>query len=267
MMNINDREQDFVLRYFQSGKLNTQKALRNVKARSGKTARIIQIHRFRWIAVAASLLVLIAVGAYTLLLPKTVTWSSGAEVMACHLPDGTQITLSPHSSLSYQEDDCRKVEMKGCAYFQVKHDESHPFDVVGEKGHVRVLGTQFQVDERVVGASQVMVTSGKVFFSARDSHDGVFLIKGQKAKLLQGGDKPVMQGEYDVNDLAWATHQLHFDNTPLPEVMRRLSEYNHGRELKASDMNKRLTGDFSTDSISQAIRIIEQTLDIKISSK
>ena len=41
-------------------------------------------------------------------------------------------------------------------------------------------------------------------------------------------------------------------------------ECNGGIELKASDMNKRLTGDFSTDSLQQTLRIIEQTLDIKI---
>ena len=32
-MKANNREQDFVLRYFQSGKLDTQRALRKVKAR------------------------------------------------------------------------------------------------------------------------------------------------------------------------------------------------------------------------------------------
>ena len=34
-MKVNDREQEFVFRYFQSGKLDTQKALRKVKAGCG----------------------------------------------------------------------------------------------------------------------------------------------------------------------------------------------------------------------------------------
>lgn len=267
-MNVNNREQDFVLRYFQSGKLDTRKALRGVMSRlshreetSSKKRRAKQL---RWLAIAASLLVLVAVGAYTLLRTKTVTLVAGTEVMACSLPDGTHVTLSPHSSLSYQEDNCRNVEMKGCAFFQVRHDEQHPFDVAGERGHIRVLGTEFQVDERIRGVAQVMVTSGKVFFSSRDSQQGLFLIKGQQARLEPRAKQPELIAEYDVNDVAWATHQLHFDNTPLSEVLHRLSEFNHGVELKASDMNKRLTGDFTTDSISQTIRIIEQTLDIKI---
>ena len=34
-MKINKNEQDFVLKYFQSGKLDTRKALQKVKARAG----------------------------------------------------------------------------------------------------------------------------------------------------------------------------------------------------------------------------------------
>lgn len=169
MMKINKNEQEFVLKYFQPGKLDTRKALQKVKARVGiadeevsHAATVsLRMRRIRWIAVAASILVLFTIGAYTLLQPKTVTLSAESEVVAYHLPDGTKVSLMPHSSLSYQEDDCRKVEMKGCIYYQVKHDEQHPFDVVGEHGHVRVLGTQFMVDERT-DAPEVMVTSGKV---------------------------------------------------------------------------------------------------------
>lgn len=289
-MKANDREQEFVFRYFQSGKLDTQKALRKVKARLASSGQALsseagvwqeasvesekksklqkdRLIPYRWMAVAASLLILLAVGAYTLLQPKTITYASGSEIMACHLPDGTQVTLSPHSSVSYREDNCRNVEMDGCAYFQVRHDEQHPFDVNGERGHVRALGTQFMVDERNQGEVEVMVTSGKVFFSAHDSQEGVLLVKGKQARLASGCKKPEVISGYDVNDVAWATHQLHFENTPLSEVLKRLSECNGGEELGASDMNKRLTGDFTTDSLQQTIEIIEQTLDVKIFSK
>lgn len=280
-MKTNKSEQDFVLRYFQSGKLNTKAALRQVKDRAKEILReesqeqdatsasqvisISQLHRtrrLRWVAVAASLLVLLAVGAYTLLMPKTVVLKSEGQVMAYDLPDGTHVTLSPFSSLSYQEDDCRKVEMKGCIYYQVKHDERHPFDVVGEHGHVRVLGTQFLVDERT-DAPEVMVTSGKVLFMARNAQKGVFLTKGKKARLSQGAGVPQLLSDYDVNDVAWATHRLHFDDTPLTEVLENLSKLS-GVQYTASDESKRLTGDFDTDSIPQVIQIIEETLGVTI---
>ena len=264
-MKVNESEQEFVLRYFRPDKLDTKQALQNVKARLGASSksRSVYMLRYRWMAVAATLLILLAVGAYTLLQPKTVTYASGSEIMVCHLPDGTQVTLSPHSSVSYQEDLCRSVEMKGCAYFQVKHDEEHPFDVNGERGHVRVLGTQFMVDERMAGTSMVLVTSGKVFFSSRDSKEGVLLTKDMQAQLLQGSKKPTMLGRCDVNDVAWATHRLHFDDTPLPEVLKELTKLS-GVRYTASDNTKRLSGDFVTDSLPQVIQVIEETLEVSI---
>lgn len=273
-MKVSYREKDFVFQYFRSGKLDTSKAWQKIKARveaSGQTvhakkAKNVWMKPLRWVAVAASLLVLLAVGAYAFLQPKVVNMASASDMLTCRLPDGTQVILAPHSSLSYHDDDCRKVEMTGCAYFQVKHDEEHPFDVNGERGHVRVLGTQFQMDERTE-TPVVMVTHGMVFFSARDVKEGVLLTKGKQARLLPGAKTPELMSACDVNDVAWATHLLHFDNTPLLEVLQRLAEYGNGAELTATDLNKRLTGDFSTDSIDQAIRIIEQTLDVKITLK
>jgi len=278
-MKTNKNEQDFVLRYFQSGKLNTMAALRKVKDRvkegsCGKSqdatsalelisiSRANRTRRLRWIAVAASLLVLLTVGAYTLLMPRTIVLKSEGQVVAYNLPDGTHVTLSPYSSLSYSEDDCRKVEMKGCVYYQVKHDEQHPFDVTGERGHVWVLGTQFMVDERT-DAPEVMVTSGMVMFAARDAASGVFLTKGKRARLSQGADKPQLLADYDVNDVAWATHLLHFVNAPLQDVLDELTKLS-GKQYVASDYSKRLTGDFNTDSLSQVLSVIEETLGISI---
>lgn len=273
-MRTNKNEQDFVFRYFQTGKLDTRQALRNVKERVNGENReetqhslsgiaiIAHSRRLRWIAVAASFLILVAAGAYTLLMPNTVVLEAQGQVAEYCLPDGSHVTLAPHSSLSYPEDNCREVEMTGCIYFRVKHDEQHPFDVVGEHGHVRVLGTQFMVDERT-DAPEVMVTSGKVMFASRKATSGIFLTKGMRARLLPGADKPELLADYDANDVAWATHRLHFENAPLREVLDGLTKIT-GREYTASDYSKCLTGDFNTDSISQVLNVIEQTLDTSI---
>ena len=62
---------------------------------------------------------------------------------------------------------------------------------------------------------------------------------------------------------AWATHRLHFNNTPLSEVLEELTELS-GVKYTASDESKRLTGDFETDSIPQVIQVIEETLGVQI---
>lgn len=271
-MTTDKRETDFVLRYFAAGRLNTTKALQQVKLRAGIAASApsrLSLRR-RWAAVAAGIAVLIAFGAYMLSVPSTVTLRTADAQQAFTLPDGTRVTLAPHSSLTYSGADCRNVEMQGKIYFQVRHDEAHPFDVRGGAAHVRVLGTQFEVDESGASARQsgasasVFVTGGRVLFAAlhRDS-GGVILGKGMKAVLPRGAARPVLSEDADINEVAWATHKIHFSDAPMDEVLRVLGEY-YGMRLTASDMSKRLTGDFDARNRQQVIQVIEETLGIEI---
>lgn len=281
-MTTDKRETDFVLRYFAAGRLNTAKALQQVKLRAGIAASApsrLSLRR-RWAAVAAGIAVLIAFGAYMLSVPATVTLHTASAQQAFTLPDGTRVTLAPHSSLTYSGDDCRNVEMQGKIYFEVRHDEEHPFDVRGGAAHVRVLGTQFEVDDRGVSAphgassasrsgasASVFVTGGRVLFAAlhRDS-GGVILGKGMKAVLPRGAARPVLSEDADINEVAWATHRIHFADAPMDEVLRVLGEY-YGMRLTASDMSKRLTGDFDARNRQQVIQVIEETLGIEIKEK
>lgn len=281
-MTTDRREIDFVLRHFAAGRLNTVKALQQVKLRAGiATAASSRLSlRRRWAAVAAGIAVLIAFGAYMLSVPATVTLHTAEAQQAFTLPDGTRVTLAPHSSLTYSEGDCRNVEMQGKIYFQVRHDEAHPFDVRGGDAHVRVLGTQFEVDDRGAAAphaassasqsapsASVFVTGGRVLFAAlhRDA-EGVILGKGMKAVLPRGAARPVLSEDADINEVAWATHKIHFSDAPMDEVLRVLGEY-YGMRLIASDMSKRLTGDFDARNRQQVIQVIEETLGIEIKEK
>lgn len=278
-MTTDKRETDFVLRYFAAGRLNTAKALQQVKLRADIAASApsrLSLRR-RWAAVAAGIAVLIAFGAYMLSVPSTVTLHTASAQQAFTLPDGTRVTLAPHSSLTYSEGDCRNVEMQGKIYFEVRHDEEHPFDVRGGAAHVRVLGTQFEVDDRGASAphaassarqpgvsASVFVTGGRVLFAAlhRDS-GGVILGRGMKAVLPRGAARPVLSDDADINEVAWATHRIHFADAPMDEVLRVLGEY-YGMRLTASDMSKRLTGDFDASNRQQVIQVIEETLGIEI---
>lgn len=274
-MTTDKRETDFVLRYFAAGRLNTAKALQQVKLRAGIAAAApsrLSLRR-RWAAVAAGIAVLIAFGAYMLSAASTVTLHTADAQQAFTLPDGTRVTLAPHSSLTYSEDDCRNVEMQGKIYFEVRHDEEHPFDVRGGAAHIRVLGTQFEVDESGASARQpgasasVFVTGGRVLFAAlhRDS-GGVILGRGMKAVLPRGAARPVLSEDADINEVAWATHRIHFADAPMDEVLRVLGEY-YGMRLTASDTSKRLTGDFDARNRQQVIQVIEETLGIEIKEK
>lgn len=59
------------------------------------------------------------------------------------------------------------------------------------------------------------------------------------------------------------TKHFHFDNTPLPEVLKTLGNHYHV-VLTATDTNKRLTADFDSEDLQQTIEMIEAVLDEKI---
>lgn len=252
----------FVLKHYKTETLDTKKALKEVKRRAGiRTQRL----SWKWTSIAAMLLAFIATGTYYAMRPSATVIASGDVLLNYTLPDSTHLTLSPHSTLSYQGNNCRKVNMTGKIYFQVRHDELHPFDIQGKICHVRVLGTQFEVAENN-SFSEVFVTSGRVLFSSRFQNEGLILTKGMKARLTKGEKKPVKTGTGDVNCVAWATHQFHFENTPLKEVLACLSDYYHV-QLTSDDPDKRLSGDFDADSIQQITALIEHALNVRIERK
>jgi transmembrane sensor len=262
MQKSNKKNIDFVLHYYKAGKLDTRKAIRKFKEGKG-TER--ELHPWRYVSIAATLLILIAAGAIVLFHKDTTTLVASNIAKTYLLPDKSKITLAPHSTLSYKGDDYRKVAMTGKIYFEVKHDNTHPFDITGDMSHVRVLGTKFQVAENRA-TSEVYVTSGKVMFAAKSSADGIILTQGMKAVLGKGDAKPQLVQNSDINQTAWATHQFHFDNTPINDVMQQLSAY-YGVSLSASENGKRLSGDFDASDINDITSIIEETLNIKISKK
>lgn len=97
------------------------------------------------------------------------------------LSDGSVITLNAGSSLRYptrfdiQE---RKVELKGEAYFDVKHIPSQKFVVETAKQRISVLGTEFNVRAYTQQEATSLI-KGKV--AVRNLEKDVFLSPGDQA--------------------------------------------------------------------------------------
>ena len=122
--------------------------------RAGKRGRFISLRRF---AAAAALLALVVCGEYLFLRSRYERTPSVCLVTAqgskgeFTLPDGTRAWLNGDSRLSYPETfdaEARRVWLDGEAFFQVRHDASHPFVVDMEVMQVEVLGTEFDARHR-----------------------------------------------------------------------------------------------------------------------
>ena len=232
-----DKSLDFVLRHYQNGRLDTRKALAAFHRRTGHGPQRRFLPQrtvlFR-VAVAAAIIIPLVVVLLTegrLFAGRTV-YHADAQTAVYTLADGTRVTLSPGSTLSYTPDNSREVEMSGKIYFEVHHNQAHPFNVRSRMGHVRGSG------------------------------EGVYLTPGMGAVLTKNSHIPVINRQ-SPNGVSWATHRFHFDNTPIDEVLADLTRH-YDIPLSCTNHTKRLSGDFDAEELDHVLNIIEQTLNIKI---
>ncbi len=270
MKDKEERKLQFVLRYYEDGKLDTRKALKKITG----IAHQNKINGF-WVyfsGVAAAILVCVV--SYTLLSRKEshdVLITADAGVTRYFLPDSTLAVLSKGAVLEYDADkygkDTRTVHMSGKVYFSVRKNAQSPFIAATEYAQVKVLGTEFEMDEcKKDTATRVYVKSGKVVFKGRYGKNGIILTKDMCSMLTHGDEMPVAVHAVSPNPSAWATGKFIYRNTPIDEVLKELSLY-YGIQLYSSEHYRTITGEFKTDNLDKIIALIEKTLDIKITKK
>lgn len=269
MKDKEERKLQFVLRYYEDGKLDTKKALKKITgiAHQNKVSGFWAY--FSGIAAA----ILICVVSYTLLRKEhhTVSITADAMVTRYFLPDSTLAILSKGATLEYDTDKYgkanREVNMSGKIYFSVRRNALSPFIATTEYAQVKVLGTEFEVTEcRKDTATRVYVKSGKVVFKGRYGENGIILTKDMCGMLTHGDEIPVAVHAVSPNPSAWATGKFIYRNTPIDEVLKELSLY-YGTLLYASEHERTITGEFKTDNLGEIIALIEKTLDIRIIQK
>ena len=191
--------------------------------------RLVQTRTLRWVAMAASIALLIAVGTFYTQKPITVTAPYG-ETTAHTLPDGSVLTLNSGTKISYARhfgDKARHVKLvRGEVIFDVTKGE-HPFNVETFNSTVTVLGTEFNVrawPNDIDPATEVTVTEGTVRLAARrDPAATLTLETGQSARLTQQIDTPLALDTTNTQHaLSWRTGGFKFASDPLGNVVKEL---------------------------------------------
>ena len=262
MSDFEDKHMDFVLKHYQEGKFDTQKAIKRFNEAHG----IVQKPRRRvlsWVSgvAAAAAAVILCVFLFRDN-EQQIQLMADAQAKEFVLPDGTEVTLAPGSKLTYSEKSPRKTQLEGKAYFEVARDEAVPFEITSDGAFVRVLGTKFMVDA-CSSVKEVYVTEGKVLFTKSSDAEGVILTKDMQATLSESDAVPVVAMEPDVNSIAWQRGSFIFDKTPLKEVLETLSEH-YRVSFAATDLDKQLSGEFYAEDLDLIISLIESALDVHI---
>ena len=159
------------------------------------------------------------------------------------LDDGTKVWMNSASELRYPihfTGTERKVELVGEAYFDVAHDQEHPFIVTAGGVNVRVLGTSVNVlaypDEQAVKTTLV---KGGVKLEAEGLRQTVILSPGEQA-VWENKQMNVRQVNTKLY-ISWIKDRFAFESEELDAVLRRLARwYNVDFRVENPEMRKKV---------------------------
>lgn len=105
-----------------------------------------------------------------------------SKVKTVALPDSSRVELNPNSKIVYANNFNvnRKVEVTGEAYFKVKKDKKHPFQVFCNETTTTVLGTSFTVSGYPKKEISVTLYEGSVQMTVKDQDKKWILVPGEK---------------------------------------------------------------------------------------
>ncbi len=151
----------------------------------------------------------------------TLTTPPGGQYQLA-LEDGTRVWLNTSSTLTYPtrfSGSARIVELKGEAYFEVRHNPSQPFRVKTGDRFVEDLGTRFNINAYSDEPAQVTtLLEGAVKVS------GYLLQPGEKAAVDLSGHVTVSKGN-TAQAIAWKNGMFDFTNADLSSVMREIARW------------------------------------------
>ena len=226
----------------------------------------------RWVAVCAVLLMVgigvpyIQFGRSEKILYTEVSTSFG-EKKEWVLPDGSVVNMNACTTLKYPEHfdgKERKIELNGEAYFQVMRNEKKPFIVRTSDFDVKVLGTSFDVkaypDNEI---AQISVESGKVEVDLSDAM--MRLVADEQVQINTASNEYVKKKADHKQVMTWLQNKLHYNNTPLNDVIKDLERiYNCKIKIAPEqNINCLLSGDHDNKSLHSVLQSIEYVTGIK----
>lgn len=229
--------------------------------------------RQRALAIAASLLVAIGIGAFwanELTGPKADYVTASAEIERITLSDGSLVDLAPESAIAvdYTGDERLIALLQGEAFFTVAPMESdtvRPFTVKAGNLRATALGTRFAVTKYRDGA-EVAVAEHSVGIALSGTHrteSDTVLSHGHALRYSRAkGMGPVREASAQTI-AAWRRGRLVFDQVPLSDVIAELNRYLR-RDivvLNAGLADRRVSGIFDADGLDAALEAIAAELD------
>lgn len=242
------------------------------KIQAKKTTPKRNLRFLKQLSAAASILLLISLGFYFANSSFKITHKTNyGEILNIKLQDGSNVTLNSNSSLSYYNNESRKVWLSGEAFFQVdkKVATNAKFWVITNDLSVEVYGTSFNVNTKKE-KTDVFLEEGNIWLKFKNGTDKKMIpgnyvsYSAQKNEILE-----------DINifntiiKTSWKDGSLLFESLSLEKAMAKIEEA-YGFSIVFKDdktKNILITGAVPTTNIDICIKAIEKSVDVIILKK
>lgn len=183
------------------------------------------------------------------------------------LSDSSKVILNAGSSLSFPEEftDYREIKLTGEAYFEITKDAAHPFIVNSTDFKVKVLGTQFSVNN-AYAKKEVALKEGAVEFIQNNNNDKITLSPGERL-IWDTANNQVHKESFNPKvELAWTTNTLLLDNILFRNALKDINQfYGVSFVIKNSGLlDQHITGIFKDENLNDFIHSLEFIADVEI---
>jgi len=204
--------------------------------------------------------------------PTTRTYATdigGRQIL--NLSDGSKIELNTNTTLRMGgEGGQRQVWLdRGEAFFQIRHDATHPFTVTAGDHKITDLGTKFSVRQDG-DRLRVTLIEGKARLDSTDiwsRHQSVELTPGDVAvatatslSLVRKPDKALSE------ELGWRRGVLVFDRTSLADAAAEINRYNTQKLIIEDPSVAKLTldGTFPVHAVPEFIEVAQAVFGLRV---
>ena len=229
---------------------------------------------YQWMPAAAAVLALVVAAVFFFRNPsetQEVQIAATANTLTDTLTDGSVVVLNRNSALriagNFNKKE-RRMRLEGEAYFEVAHDREKPFVIEVQQLEVKVVGTEFNVDNRSEpGRVKVSVTEGKVQLSA--GAQSLLLVAGEQALYESATGNITRVATPNPNVLAYKNRLFDYDATPLGQVVRELSDvYGVDISLKNKVLeNCPLHGRYENLELDRVLDLIADAFSLTVEKK
>lgn len=231
-------------------------------------------------AIAASVALFFSIGGTILYqhIFKTQTFETGVTEVRCpggqkaqvFLPDGTSVWLNSGTSLKYdavrfnQEE--RKVELSGEAFFEVTKNPKKKFTVNASGLNVQVLGTSFDVSAYGDDPSvKVSLLTGSVSLFLQHSGESLGLLSPNQMAIV---DKKSMGSNIVPDDAAltslWIQNTLRIYGEDILSVSKKLERwYGVKIHIQNPDLKPRYSFVVKTESLRELFQLLNKITPMK----